>query len=195
MSEEDAPPSRIGRWIQIVLLSLLVLAVVLVRPVTSTLAPSPPGVHIVLWHSQRGAERALLESLLRKFNEAHAGAIAVEPLAVPDATFKDKVRRSIPHGSGPDIFIRPHNEIGELDASGVLAKLEPGDLPAAPSTYMPGLIEGVSIRGAIVGMPLTYKGLLQFYNTRLLPDGPLLALNNSFGFGGHNVALAIRSAP
>jgi len=30
---------------------------------------------------------------------------------------------------------------------------------------------------------------------RELPEGDLLALNNSFGFGGHNVALAIRSAP
>jgi 3-oxoacyl-[acyl-carrier-protein] synthase II len=29
---------------------------------------------------------------------------------------------------------------------------------------------------------------------RQLPDGELVALNNSFGFGGHNVALAIRSA-
>jgi 3-oxoacyl-[acyl-carrier-protein] synthase II len=29
---------------------------------------------------------------------------------------------------------------------------------------------------------------------RQLPQGDLLALNNSFGFGGHNVALAIRSA-
>jgi 3-oxoacyl-[acyl-carrier-protein] synthase II len=29
---------------------------------------------------------------------------------------------------------------------------------------------------------------------RPLPEGPLVALNNSFGFGGHNVALAIRSA-
>ena len=29
---------------------------------------------------------------------------------------------------------------------------------------------------------------------RSLGPGPLLALNNSFGFGGHNVALAIRSA-
>ncbi|MGH8969157.1 MAG: beta-ketoacyl-ACP synthase, partial [Actinomycetes bacterium] len=28
---------------------------------------------------------------------------------------------------------------------------------------------------------------------RALADGELLALNNSFGFGGHNVALAIRS--
>ena len=29
---------------------------------------------------------------------------------------------------------------------------------------------------------------------RELPDGPLAALNNSFGFGGHNVAVAFRSA-
>jgi len=28
---------------------------------------------------------------------------------------------------------------------------------------------------------------------RKLPDGPLAALNNSFGFGGHNVAIAFRS--
>jgi 3-oxoacyl-[acyl-carrier-protein] synthase II len=28
---------------------------------------------------------------------------------------------------------------------------------------------------------------------RTLPDGPVAALNNSFGFGGHNVALALRS--
>jgi 3-oxoacyl-[acyl-carrier-protein] synthase II len=28
---------------------------------------------------------------------------------------------------------------------------------------------------------------------RELPDGPLAALNNSFGFGGHNVALAFRT--
>ena len=29
---------------------------------------------------------------------------------------------------------------------------------------------------------------------RKLPDGDIAALNNSFGFGGHNVAIAFRSA-
>ena len=29
---------------------------------------------------------------------------------------------------------------------------------------------------------------------RDLPDGDIAALNNSFGFGGHNVAIAFRSA-
>jgi 3-oxoacyl-[acyl-carrier-protein] synthase II len=29
---------------------------------------------------------------------------------------------------------------------------------------------------------------------RSLPEGDIAALNNSFGFGGHNVAIAFRSA-
>jgi 3-oxoacyl-[acyl-carrier-protein] synthase II len=29
---------------------------------------------------------------------------------------------------------------------------------------------------------------------RRLPDGPIAALNNSFGFGGHNVAVAFQRA-
>jgi 3-oxoacyl-[acyl-carrier-protein] synthase II len=29
---------------------------------------------------------------------------------------------------------------------------------------------------------------------RTLPDGDIAGLNNSFGFGGHNVAIAFRSA-
>ncbi|MFM9049495.1 MAG: beta-ketoacyl-ACP synthase, partial [Actinomycetota bacterium] len=31
-------------------------------------------------------------------------------------------------------------------------------------------------------------------SARALPDGDLLALNNSFGFGGHDIAIAFRSA-
>ncbi len=169
----EKPTSRLARWIRLGLLAVLILGVVLVRPLTSALAPSPPGVHVVLWHSQRGREREVLEDLLRRFNAAHEGKIVVQPLAVPEASFKDKVRRSIPHGAGPDLFIRPHNEIGELDASGVLARIDARDLPTPPEGYLPGLLDGVSVNGALVGVPLTYKGLLQFYNTRLLPDGPL----------------------
>jgi 3-oxoacyl-[acyl-carrier-protein] synthase II len=30
---------------------------------------------------------------------------------------------------------------------------------------------------------------------RALPEGQIAALNNSFGFGGHNVAVIFRSAP
>ena len=99
----------------------------------------------------------------------------MEPLAVPEATFKDKLRRSIPHGAGPDLFIRPHNEIGELADAGVLGALTDSDLPSPRDSYLSGLIDGDSANGRLVGIPLTYKGLVQFYNTALLPDGPFHA--------------------
>lgn len=172
-----APGSRIVRRIAVALGALVALAVLLVKPVVSAVVPPPPGKRIVLWHSQRGAERAVLEDLLRKFNEAHAGSIVVEPLAVPDTTFKDKVRRAIPHGAGPDLFIRPHNEIGALEAAGVVSPLTAADLPSPEARYIPGLIAGVSSHSAILGVPLTYKSLVAFYNTRLL-DAPLGSIDD-----------------
>ena len=176
MSDDaPAPSSKLGRRLGIALLAIVSLAVVLTKPVVSVLTPAPKGTRIVLWHSQRGAEREVLEGLLRRFNEAHAGEIVVEPLAVPEATFKDKVRRAIPHGAGPDLFIRPHNEIGALDAAGVLAELGPADLPRERSAYVRGLVDGVTTRGKIVGIPLTYKALVQFYDARLM-GGPLTSV-------------------
>ncbi|MFO0618326.1 MAG: extracellular solute-binding protein [Polyangiaceae bacterium] len=150
---------------------LFFLALLFVRPLSQLAIPRPPGTRLVLWHSYRGDEQSTLERLLREFNERHAGRIVVEPLAVPDAAFKDKVRRSIQHGTGPDLFIRPHNEIGELLDADVLSALAEEELPALRASYLPGLVDGVSDHGRLVGVPLTFKGLVQFYDRRLLPGG------------------------
>jgi arabinogalactan oligomer/maltooligosaccharide transport system permease protein len=166
------PPKGRARfgWI---LAAIAVAMLCLVRPVSRLAVPPPKGRRIVLWHSQRGAEREVLEDLLRKFNAAHEGSVWVEPLGVPDATFKDKVRRSIPHGAGPDVFIRPHNEIGQLADADVVAPLSHDEVFPAERAYVKGVVAGVmDERGRYVGVPLTYKGLVQFYNTKLLPAGP-----------------------
>ncbi len=157
------------RSVLVRVLGLLALAVVLCfRPITLALSPEPAGVRVVLWHSQRGAEKATLETLLREFNRAHEGTIYVEPLAVPDGSFKDKLVRTVPRGAGPDVFIRPHNELGELQQEGVVAELPASALPYPAGDYLPGLLEAVASRG----LPLTYKSLIVFYNRRLLPAGP-----------------------
>ena len=56
------------------------------------------------------------------------------------------------------------------------------DRKAPPTTNLEDLDDDVSL-DVVRGEP------------RALPEGELLALNNSFGFGGHNVALAFRSVP
>ena len=154
------------------MLVLVALVIVLFRPVTQLLRPQPTGVKIIVWHSQRGQEREVLEDLLRRFNEEHRGQVYVEPLGVPDNSFKDKLVRNIPRGSGPDLFIRPHNELGEFHDEKILRVVERGSLPFAPDAYVDKLLDGLSIEGALVGYPLTFKGLFQFYNTQLCPHGP-----------------------
>lgn len=152
--------------------ALVLLALVLFRPITQWLKPEPEGVKIVLWHSQRGEERQVLEDLLRRFNEQHVGRVYVEPLGVPDNSFKDKLVRNIPRGSGPDLFIRPHNELGEFHDEKILSAIDLSKLPFASDAYLAKLLEGLSIDGVLHGYPLTYKGLFQFYNKALCPDGP-----------------------
>jgi arabinogalactan oligomer/maltooligosaccharide transport system permease protein len=152
--------------------ALVLLAVILFRPVTQLLQPEPTGVKVILWHSQRGEERQVLEDLLRRFNDQNVGKVYVEPLGVPDNSFKDKLVRNIPRGSGPDVFIRPHNELGEFHDEKILRTIDRATLPFAPEAYLGKLLDGLSIEGSLYGYPLTYKGLFQFYNTELCPDGP-----------------------
>ncbi len=126
------------------IVGIVTLLALLVRPLFTTLAPSPAGVRVVLWHSQRGAEKDTLEALLREFNREHEGRIYVEPLAVPDGSFKDKVLRTVPRGAGPDVFLRPHNELGEYLQEKVVRDVGDDVLPFAPAAYLPGLVDGVS---------------------------------------------------
>jgi len=157
-----------------IVLAAVLLVVVLFRPVAQLLEPAPRGVKVVLWHSQRGEERDTLEALLRQFNSdpSNVGRVYVEPLGVPDAAFKDKLMRNIPRGSGPDLFVRPHNELGELHAEHVVGEVPRGELPFDARQYVGNLLDGLSVEGRLYGYPITYKGLFLFWNKRLMPDGP-----------------------
>ncbi|NUO53463.1 MAG: extracellular solute-binding protein [Polyangiaceae bacterium] len=169
-----------GRLI-LAVVGVIALLALLVRPVVTAFSPAPTGVRVVLWHSQRGAEKDTLEALLREFNREHEGKVYVEPLAVPDGSFKDKVLRTVPRGAGPDVFLRPHNELGEYLQESVVREV--GSLPVAEAAYLPGLIDGVSSGGRRYGIPLTYKSLLVFYNTTLLPSGPPAGLDGVRALG------------
>lgn len=160
---------RLRRVVVALLVAALVALLVLARQGGEA---GSGGVRIVVWHSQRGAEKELLESLLRRFNEQHRGSIYAEPLAVPESSFKDKVLRTVPRGAGPDVFLRPHNELGEFLRDEVLRPVESHAFPKTRASYHPGLIDGVSSEGTVYGVPLTFKALVLFYDQELYPSGP-----------------------
>lgn len=169
-SEPSAPPRR-ARLLAVIG-AVVLAALLLYRPILGSLVPPPPGAVVRLWHSQRGRERELLERTLREFNQRNAGRVRVEPLAVPEASLKDKLLRNVPRGSGPDLFIASHNELGEYERGGVLhpASAEPA-LPFPRAAYFPALLEGVTAGGVLRGVPLTFKALVQFVNEDL--GGPI----------------------
>jgi maltose-binding protein MalE len=136
------------------LLLFLFIVAVSFRPLAQAIRPEPPGVKVTLWHSQRGREREVLERLLRRFNREHAGEVYVQPLGVPDGSFKDKLIRNVPRGSGPDLFIRPHNELGELFAEGVVAPVPPRNLPVPPAQMTSRkLLDGLSVGDGCTACP------------------------------------------
>lgn len=126
---------------------------------------------ITLWHSYRGAEKDALEGLVKAWNTAHP-ADAVEPLAIPNDAFPNKLRTAIPQGNGPDLFLFAHNEVGNLASLGLLAPID----AAVDATTRAGLFDNalaaLSYGGKLYGLPLATKSAALFYNKKLVPTPP-----------------------
>jgi maltose-binding protein MalE len=75
-----------------------------------------------------------------------------------------------PAGEGPDIFIGPHDRIGGVIESGLLA---PIDLGAKADLFTDLSLEGFTYQdGLLYGMPYAVENLAFFYNTELVPEPP-----------------------
>lgn len=158
------------------------------------MAPLPLflSVQVVLWHGySAGGEERALEEVVRRWNRAQERLpqpIRVEAVGIPFGSMADKLRAAVPRGHGPDLFIFPHDAVGEWARSGLLAPLEEllplsavlPELDLLPASLLP-LRQG----GHLFGLPLSTKGLVLFYRTDLVPQPPattdeLLALCRGF---------------
>jgi len=121
---------------------------------------------LTLWHSYRGEERAVLESLLSEYDAAHPELVIV-PLALPYESFFTKLESAAPRGNGPDLFIAAHERIGTWVGSGLL---NPPPEPAG--TYHPATAAAVRYDGRSWGLPLAFKCLALYYNRALIETPP-----------------------
>ena len=138
------------------------------------LAMLPLGVRaepLTLWHSYRGAEKDALEGLVRAWNEAHPSEI-VEPLAIPNDAFPNKLRTAIPQGNGPDLFLFAHNEVGNLASLDLLQPLDDRLDAATRAGLLDNALSAMSYQGHLYGLPLATKSVALFYNKALVPSPP-----------------------
>lgn len=135
---------------------------------------TPADNDLVLWHAYRGQEKAALEKALGLYNERlPAGAPRVRALAIPFDAYSDKISAATPRGNGPDLFISAHDRIGGwVEAGRTLEPIEYYLDDALTSQFLPNMIEPLTYRGVVYGLPLNFKSVAMIYNTRLVATPP-----------------------
>lgn len=129
---------------------------------------------LTIWHAYRGNEKAAFEKLVAEFNKAYAAkGIKAATLAVPYDAFADKITASVPRGKGPDIFIFAQDRLGGWIEAG--KTVEPIDFfvdKPVKDRLLPGMIDAMTYKGGIYGLPINYKMTTLIYNKDLVKTPP-----------------------
>ena len=150
--------------------ALAILAAVL----TLGAAGSTWAAELVVWHAYRGQERDAFEKAVGMFNEKFAGeGISAKTLAVPFDAYADKITAAVPRGRGPDVFIFAQDRLGGWVEGG--QTVEPIDFYVEDETVdalIPELMDPMTIRGTVYGLPFNYKSIALIYNKALIDKPP-----------------------
>ena len=125
---------------------------------------------VVVWHPYRGGEQKALEKIAARFEaERH---VQVTLLAIPYEAYLSKLEAAIPRGNGPDVFLGPHNRLGEYLLHGLVAPA--GDAFPDPDleSYEPATVAAITHDGKRWAVPLASKCIALYVNTDLLPTPP-----------------------
>jgi arabinogalactan oligomer / maltooligosaccharide transport system permease protein len=139
-------------------LSLLV-AILLAIVIAPGCAEPPRGV--VVWHPYRGGEQKALEKVASEWEKT--SGIKVTLLSVPYEAYLAKLEAAIPRGNGPDVFVSPHNRLGEYLLHILVAPI--ADTKDAPD-------DATHHKGKQWGIELSSKCPALYVNTDLMPTPP-----------------------
>jgi arabinogalactan oligomer/maltooligosaccharide transport system substrate-binding protein len=109
----------------------------------------------------------VVTELGKQFTEEFGVEIVVEPQGTQNIMTTMTTGAST--GEGPDLFIIPHDNIGALVESGVVAPIDLGD---KADNFLPNSLDAFSYNGTLYGVPFAVENDGFFRNTDLVPDAP-----------------------
>lgn len=121
--------------------------------------------NLTLWVYDDGRIE-ILKELGAEFEEEFGVGVTVE--AVDLAELRNQMMLGI-EGTGPDLAIIPHDNLGALVENGAVA---PADIGDKASEYLPNAIDGFTYGGELMGVPLAVENIGFFYNTDLVDTAP-----------------------
>jgi arabinogalactan oligomer/maltooligosaccharide transport system substrate-binding protein len=138
------------------------------------LAPSVHAEKLTVWHAYRGGEKAAFEKVVKMYEaKVAAKGVTVESLAIPYDAYADKISAAVPRGKGPDLFIYAQDRLGGWVESG--KTVEPVDFfldKATRDQFLPGMLDAMTYKGTVYGLPLNYKSTTLIYNKALVQTPP-----------------------
>jgi arabinogalactan oligomer/maltooligosaccharide transport system substrate-binding protein len=129
---------------------------------------------LVVWHAYRGAEKTAFEKVAKLFETKMASqGVTVKTLAIPYDAYADKITAAVPRGKGPDVFIYAQDRLGGWIESG--NTVEPIGFYLDDETrnrFLPGMMDAMTYKGTVYGLPLNYKSITLIYNKALVKTPP-----------------------
>jgi len=129
---------------------------------------------LVVWHAYRGAEKTAFEKVVDMFQKNPAAkGVKVSTLAIPYDAYADKISAAVPRGKGPDLFIYAQDRLGGWIEAG--KTVEPIDFfldKATKDRLLPGMLDAMTYKGGVYGLPINYKMPTLIYNKDLVKTPP-----------------------
>jgi arabinogalactan oligomer/maltooligosaccharide transport system substrate-binding protein len=129
---------------------------------------------LTVWHAYRGKEKAAFEKVIANYNkQAAAKGVEATTLAVPYDAYADKITAAVPRGKGPDVFIFAQDRLGGWVEGG--STVEPISFFLDDKTrnqFLPSMLEAMTYRNTVYGLPLNYKSITLIYNRKLVKAPP-----------------------
>ncbi|MEI8093757.1 MAG: maltose ABC transporter substrate-binding protein [Spirochaetales bacterium] len=126
------------------------------------------GAKLIAWEGQ-GVGADFLRAAAKKFTEATGVPVTVEE--VGGMVAMNKLSTDGPAGRGADVFVMPHNSIGDGVAAGLLME-NLVSTSRIKKDFVPMVVQAVTYNGKVYGFPCAMETTALFYNKDLWKAPP-----------------------
>lgn len=132
---------------------------------------------LLVWVDNQKYGDAVAEGFTKHYPEVN---ITVKEVGSVEAA--GKIELDGPAGSGPDIFMLPHDKVvGSID-SGILLPIDPVVVTELEKTISPNALKTVQNEGITYGVPVSVESVGIFYNKDIVGENPATSFEEIFEF-------------
>ncbi len=144
------------------------------------------GATLKVWESS-DASGTFIQEAAKQFEAKYGVVVSFENVESGDTA--NKIILDGPNGTGADVFVAPHDKLGQLVSAGVVLDNDMAGYDA--NNFLEAALTATSYEGKQIGYPLALDGYALFYNKDLITEVPatwddVIAFASSFNDSSSN---------